>query len=577
MIKPKKSLENINAYEVPLFEKDWGLKIDSNENLFGPSPKVIEAIRNIDPIDIQFYPFYGELTQKIAEYTGFEIDNIKVTNGADESISSIFQTYLDPDDVVLTVKPTFAMPAVYSKIVGAELIEIPYSKKWEFPIVQFLKELKNNSKIKIVHLTTPNNPTGETITEENILKIIKLAKDKVVLIDETYGNYCNSNYRELVKKFDNVFIVKSFSKDFALAGLRLGYIISNSENIKHIKSVVSPFSVNSIAVKAGIAALEDCKYFEDIKIEIEKSKSILKEGFEKLGATVYESSANFLCVDFADKFEFVHKILAENDIIVKKFAIPELNGMLRVTAPKPENAILVIEALKEKDTLVFDMDGVLIDAGKSYRLAIKQTFEYFSKKELSFDRIQEVKNQGGLNNDWDLTEYLLKSENIHISKTEIIDKFQKFYWNNGKGFINNEDLLIDKDLIQNLCKDHNLAIFTGRPKQEAIYALQKNGILDYFYPIITMDDLPNDKQKPNTLGIDIIKSKVLTNQMFYFGDTIDDMVCANCSDIKPIGVLPPQDKSESLTDSLKKNGAIIVLNNVNEIKKALEINYEMQF
>lgn len=575
MLKPKKSLENINAYEVPLFEKDWGLKIDSNENLFGPSPKVIEAIRNINPADIQFYPFYGEISQKIAEYTGFEIDNIKVTNGADEAISSIFQTYLDIDDIVLTVKPTFAMPAVYSKIVGAKLIEVPYSKKWEFPIVEFLNELKNPN-IKIVHLTTPNNPTGESISEENILKIIEKSNDKVVLIDETYGNYCNSSYRELAKKFDNVFIVKSFSKDFALAGLRLGYIISNSENIKHLKTVVSPFSVNCIAVKAGIAALEDFSYFEKIKLEIEKSKNILKEGFEKLGAIVYESSANFLCVEFADKFEFVHKVLVENDILVKKFVAPELNGILRVTAPRPESAISVIEALKEKDTLVFDMDGVLIDAGKSYRLAIKQTFEYFSKKELSFDRIQEVKNQGGLNNDWDLTEYLLKSENIIVSKAQIVDKFQEFYWDNGQGLINNEDLLIDKSLIQNLSKDYNLAIFTGRPKQEAFYALEKNEILDYFYPIITMDDLPNDKQKPDSLGIDIIKSKIISNQLFYFGDTIDDMICANSSDIKPVGVLPPQDKSLSLTDSLIQNGAIIVLNNVNEIKKALEINYEMQ-
>lgn len=576
MLKPKKSLENVNLYPVPLFEKEWDMKLDLNENLFGPSPKVMQAIRNIEAKDIQFYPFYGELTQKIAEYVGFEIDNIKVTNGADEAIYGIFQTYLNTDDVVITVKPTFAMPIIYQKILGAELIEVPYSKKWEFPIDEFLKELKKNNRIKIVHLTTPNSPTGETISEENILKIIELSQDKVVLIDETYGNYCNSSYRELVKKYDNVFIVKSFSKDFALAGLRLGYIISNSNNINQIKSVISPFSVNIVAVKAGIAALEDVDYFEKIKLEIEKSKNILKEGFEKLGAIVYPSSTNFLCVEFGDKFEFIHKKLEGNNIAVKKITAPGLSGMLRVTAPKPENAQSVIDSLKEKDTLVFDMDGVLIDAGKSYRLAIKKTFEYFSNKELSFERIQEVKNQGGLNNDWDLTEYLLKSENISINKVEIIDKFQEFYWDNGNGFINNETLLIDKDLIKSLAKDYNLAVFTGRPRQEAIYALEKNELINYFYPIITMDDLPNDKQKPDCMGINIIKSRILTNQIFYFGDTIDDIICAKNSGVKSIGVLPPQDKSTELINSLTENGAIIVLNNVNEIKKALEINYEMQ-
>lgn len=575
MLKPKKSLENINAYEVPLFERDWGIKIDSNENVFGPSPKVIETIRNIEEKDIKFYPFYGEITRKIAEYTGFKIENIKVTNGADEAIYSVFQTYLDPDDAVLTVKPTFAMPVVYSKILGARLIEVPYSIKWEFPIDDFLKEL-DNPKIRIVHLTTPNNPTASIISEENVLKIIENAKDKVIIIDETYGNYCNSNFRKFAKIYDNVFIIKSFSKDFALAGLRLGYIISNSENIRHVKSVVSPFSVNSIAAKAGIAALEDLKYFEDIKIKIEESKNILKSGFEKLGATVYPSSANFLCVDFKDKADFIYKKLIENDILVKKFNVPELMGMLRVAAPRPEEAQKVIDSLKKKDTLVFDMDGVLIDAGKSYRLAIKQTFEYFSKKEISFERIQEVKNQGGLNNDWDLTEYLLKNENIIVNKEEIIDKFQEYYWDNGSGLINNEELLINKECIKSLSQTYNLAVFTGRPRQEAIYALEKNEIQNYFYPIITMDDLPFDKQKPHTLGIDTIKSRILTNNMFYFGDTIDDMICAKNSDVKPVGVLPPQDKSQELTENLNKNGAIIVLNNINEINNALEIGYEMQ-
>lgn len=575
MLKPKKSLENINTYEIPLFEKEWKLKIDLNENVFGPSPKVIEAIKNISPQDIQFYPVYGEITKKIAEYTGFELENIKVTNGADEAIYSVFQAYLNPEDAVLTVTPTFSMPVIYSKIVGAKLIEVPYLKKWEFPIDEFLKEL-DNTNIKIVHLTTPNSPTADTIPEKNVLKIIEKAKDKVIIIDETYGNYCKSTYRDFAKKFDNVFIIKSFSKDFALAGLRLGYIISHYENIKHIKSVVSPFSVNSVAAIAGSAALDDCEYFEKIKLEIEESKNILKLGFESLGAKVYPSSANFLCVDFADKCEFVHKRLIENDIIVKRFNTPDLKGILRVTAPKPESAYTVIESLKEKDTLIFDMDGVLIDAGKSYRLAIKQTFEYFSKKELPLERIQEVKNQGGLNNDWDLTEYLLKNENIIVNKEKIIDKFQEYYWDNGSGLINNEELLINKECIKSLSQTYNLAVFTGRPKQEAIYALEKNEIQHYFYPIITMDDLPFDKQKPHTLGIDTIKSKILTNNMFYFGDTIDDMICAKNSDIKPVGVLPPQDKSQELTENLNKNGAIIVLNNINEINKALEIGYEMQ-
>lgn len=575
MLRPKKSLENIELYDVPLFEEEWNLKLDMNENLFGPSEKVLNAIRNLEAKDIKFYPLYGEISQKIADFTGFKSENIKVTNGADEAIYSIFQTYLNPEDKVLTVTPTFSMPFIYAKVVGSDVEKVPYETRWEFPINKFLEKISDKN-IKVVYLTTPNSPTGEVISSENIDKILELSADKVVLIDETYGNYCNSSYKELVKKYDNVFIVKSFSKDFALAGLRLGYIISSKENIKQIKSVVSPFSVNSVAAIAGIAALEDYSYFENIKIEIEKSKNILKEGFEKLGATVFPSKTNFLCVDFGDKAEFIQKKLINQRIIIKKLADCFGGFIYRVTAPRPEDAMKVVNALEIKDTIVFDMDGVLIDASKSYRIAVKKTFEFFAKKELSFEKIQQAKNMGGLNNDWDLTEFLLNNENIKVDKEVLIDKFQDFYWDEGKGLINNEDLLIDKDFLNILSQKYNLAIFTGRPRQEADYALKRNGISDYFYPVVTMDDLPLDRQKPDILGLEVIKNKIVTDKIFYIGDTMDDVIVAKNAGVMSIAVLPPQDKSQTLKGSLKEHGAIMILDNVNQINNALEINYEIQ-
>lgn len=577
MLKPKKSIEKMQAYEVPLFEKEWNLKIDSNENLYGPSEKVLDAIRKVEPKDVLFYPFYGEISQKIAEYTNFSIENIKVTNGADEAILAIFQTYLEKGDAVLTVTPSFAMPVVYSQVVDADLIEVPYKKKWEFPIDDFLIEIKKEN-VRLVHLTTPNNPTGECISKENMEKIISFSKDKVVLIDETYGNYTNSSYKEYARKYDNVFVVKSFSKDFGLAGLRLGYVISDEKNIKYLKSVVSPFSVNSIAAKAGVAALEDIEYFDFVKSQIEKSKEILKEGFEKIGMTVYPSCANFLSIDCGEKTDFIFQKLKSKNVIVKKFSSGGLlEGILRVTAPKPEDALELICELEIKDTIVFDMDGVLIDAGKSYRLAIQKTYEYFAKKEVSLREVQDAKNLGGLNNDWDLTEYLLKSSGVIVPKEEIIAKFQDYYWAGGNGFVNNEDLLIDKELLKTLSESFNLSIFTGRPKIEAIFALEKNGILDYFYPVITMDDIPFDKQKPHVCGIEKVKSLILAKDIIYIGDTKDDMICARNSSVKGIGVLPPQDKTDSLRKSLFDNGACQVIENVNELEKVLETYYEKQF
>ncbi len=574
MLKPKKSLENIDIYEVPLFEQEWDLKLDLNENLFGPSPKVLDAIRNVEESDIKFYPAYGILSQKIAEFTGFEIENIKITNGADEAISSIFQTYLEEGDRVLSVVPTFSMPFIYAKLTGAVVEEVPYKKKWSFPIDDFLNKL-NDKKVRLVYLTTPNSPTGDIIPSEMILKILEKSKDKIILIDETYGNYCNSTYKELVKKYDNVLIVKSFSKDFALAGLRLGYIISNKYNIQNIKSVVSPYSVNTLAVKAGIAALDDCQYFNNIKQQVEKSKVIMTEGLQKIGAKVYPSFANFLAVDFDDKHEFVLRKLISNKIIIKRFKNGFGGFMFRVGIPRPEDAKKVFDALKLKDTIAFDMDGVLIDASKSYRLAVKETFQYFSSKEISYEKIQDAKNLGGLNNDWDLTDFLLKKEGISIDKDILIERFQQIYWNEGRGLIQNEELLIDKKLLGELSKKYNLAIFTGRPKQEAEFALKLNGIFDYFYPVITMEDIPADAQKPSPYGLKYLKKLILTDKILYFGDTKDDIISAKSADVIPVGVLPPQDKTDILKENLKQHGAIIVLDSINQINNLLEIKNEI--
>lgn len=565
MIEPKEAVKQIEPYEVPLFAETYSLKIDANENVFGCSSKVIERLKNITTDDISRYPHYGTVTKKIAEYLKVSTDEIKITDGADEALSALIQTYCNTDDVMLTVTPSFSMPKLYANLAGAKVVEIGYQKRWEFPTEDFLKEIETNPKIKIVHLTSPNNPTGECISEENAERILKVAKDKLVIFDETYGGYSDKSMISKVKDYENLAVVKSFSKDFALAGLRIGYIVTNSERIKLLKTVISPYSVNSLAAIAAETALSDLGHFEKVKEEIKKSKEFLTNGFQKLGFTVYPSEANFLLINAGEKADFVYLTLLKNGIKVRKFTDKLMNGLLRITIPQIENAEKIIEFLQPKPTLIFDMDGVLADVSNSYRTTIKKTYEYFSNKEMSYNRISEAKNSGGLNNDWDLTEFLLNSDGITVEREKLIDVFEKIYFDNGNGLINQEKFLANRNFFKELSKKYNLAIFTGRPSVEAIYTLKKENVEEFFYPIITMDDLPKDRQKPDSLGIEIIKSKVLaTDEILYFGDTSDDMKCGKSANVTAIGVLPPQDKSSEMTVRLIKNGADRVLKKVTD-------------
>jgi len=571
MIEPKKSVKSTEAYETPLFEEEYALKIDANENLFGASDKVLEVLHGITKEQLLKYPVYGKLSQKIADFYGVPIDCIKVTNGADEALFSLMNTYLENGDAMLTVTPSFSMPKLYAQISGGEVIEVPYKKRWQFPIDDFLKQIKNNKKIKIVHLTSPNNPTGECLSEENALKIIKAAKDKLVIFDETYAGYCDFSMIDRVKDFDNIAVVKSFSKDFALAGLRIGYIITHPDRVKLLKTVISPYSVNTIAVILAETALSDINHFKKVKKAVKKSVAFLSDGLKKLGFEVYPSEANFVLTDAGKKAGFVYNMLLKNGIKVRKFSSPDMDGLIRITAPDLKNCKKILTLLQPAKTLIFDMDGVLADVSKSYRTTIIKTYEHFAKgKTVTYDDIAKAKSLGGLNNDWDLTEYLLRKDGIKVNKNKLIEVFEKIYFDNGNGLIGKEKFLFDKKLIKKLAKKYNLAIFTGRPKHEALFTLQKEKIEQYFYPIITMDDLPQDNQKPDIAGIELIKEKLLSAEIYYFGDTIDDMLCGNNAKVNAIGILPPQNQSDEYKKLLLKHGAKTVLKSINEIEQITE-------
>lgn len=572
MTSPRKSITNIEAYDTPLFIDEYRLKLDMNENAIGPSPKVLEALKNVSYKDIKYYPAYGEIINKLAEVHNINSEMIQPTNGADEALNYVLNTFIEPNDTVLTVTPSFAMPKIYANTIGCTYQEINYKEKFIFPISEILESITEKTKLIIV--TSPNNPTGEAISEENILKIMEKANGKYILIDETYINYAKKSALNLINKYSNLIIIRSMSKDFGLAGLRFGYIIAKEENIRHIKKIISPYSVNIMAVKAALAALNDVAHLNYVVSQVKESKKIITEGLKNFAVKIYPSDANFLLIDFGEKAEFAYKKLLNAGIKVKNFGkIKNLENCLRITMPSVEESKCILNALKTRNLIIFDIDGVIIDTRNSYRVTIKNTYSHFSGKEISLEEIQHAKNIGGLNNDWDLTEFLLKNSGFNIPKNEIIDKFQDIYFGkNGEGLILNEEILISPETIKNLAKEYDLAIFTGRPRKEAEFVLKKWGMEDYFCTVITMEDLPAGKHKPEPDGIFKILNIVTPKTAYYLGDTHDDMISAKKAGAKAIGVLPPQDKSPELKESLLKHGAEAVLHETEDLTELLKIS-----
>lgn len=221
------------------------------------------------------------------------------------------------------------------------------------------------------------------------------------------------------------------------------------------------------------------------------------------------------------------------------------------------------------DTLLFDMDGVLVDVANSYRAAIKKTVEFFLKRNIPMQEIQDYKNLGGYNNDWDLTEALLLAKNIPVQKSLIVEKFQEIYrGTNFNGLITNEEWLMNAELLRKLSVRYHIGIVTGRLREEAELAINKANASSLIHGMITYDDLPKDKQKPDPEGIRMLMLKFNSKNAIYFGDSVDDMQMAKAAGITAIGVLPP-DADGKLAGLLEENGADKVICSINKIEEVL--------
>jgi len=216
--------------------------------------------------------------------------------------------------------------------------------------------------------------------------------------------------------------------------------------------------------------------------------------------------------------------------------------------------------------VLFDMDGVLVDVSASYRQAIVKTIKTLSGIEISTEIIRHYKNRGGLNNDWDLTEKILADSGKKIAKREIISVFQGIYsGNHFDGLILQERWLAPQPLLRGICRHYKTGIVTGRPRAEARFVLKRFDCGFFFPVVITMNDLPPGKGKPNPAGIRLALKRLKVGSGWYVGDTVDDMLAAQAAGLHGVGIAPQSEQARLL----KENGARYVLPGVEHLIEIL--------
>ena len=338
-MKEKQSVKELQPYVVnPVV---CSVKLDANE---GNKDLFKDLIKDIgDDFYLNLYPDdnYTQLKEAIVNYIGCKIENISVGNGSSELLDLCVKTFVDTNELILSLDPTFSMYSIYAKIVNSRYIGAGEGNDFIINVDDVIKSIKENNP-KLTIICNPNNPTGTIIKRDDVLRIVK-STDNVVIVDEAYMEFSNESVVDEIENYDNLIVVKTMSKAFSMAGIRTGYLIANEELVKTIEKVRPPYNLNSISALLATKALKQkdkmLSYVENLKVEREK----IYEKLIDMGVKAYKSGANF--VFFSSKVDNLAEKLIDNDVLIRKFG-GKLDNYYRVTVGSKEENEAFLNAMK---------------------------------------------------------------------------------------------------------------------------------------------------------------------------------------------------------------------------------------
>ncbi len=319
------------------------IKLDGNENPYGCSPRVQRALADYRLYHIYPDPLHRELRQPLAGYVGLGAEHIVVGSGSDEIIDLILRLCLEPGDKVINCPPTFGMYPFSTAVCGGQVVNVPRDANYEVDVDAVRSAI--DQKAKVVFLTSPNNPSGNVIPEEDILEIVD--SEILVVVDEAYYEFSGVSMASHVPRYHNLVVLRSFSKWAGLAGLRVGYGIFPRELAELMYRIKPPYNVNSAALVAAREALADIDYLRDEIDAIIRERERLFLKLSELGSLKpYPSRANFiLCRVLEGDALKIKQSLEKKGIFIRHFNTPLLQNMLRISVGKPEHTDALIEAL----------------------------------------------------------------------------------------------------------------------------------------------------------------------------------------------------------------------------------------
>jgi histidinol-phosphate aminotransferase len=527
------------VYQPPEFSSPIDLDLSRNEG----SPTVTSI--DLDPGDLAAatsrYPDTASLARAVAARHGLSVDRVLVTAGGDDAL---FRCLLSSAGrAVVATTPTFEMVRRYTAQLKTPLIEVPW---WDgdFPVDDFLAEAAGPGMAVVV---SPNNPTGNVLTRAELRKVSD--SYPLVVLDAAYAEFANNDLTDAALEMGNVVVIRTLSKAFGLAGLRVGYLLGSEEVVRVLAGYGSPYPISALSAALAVEALETrVTDAVDSAAAVAGRRQRLIALLDELGCQPLPSQGNFVLATDVDPAWLV-PAAASLGIGLRRFADrPDLARCVRITVPASDDDFARLErtlrsALAPK-ALLFDMDGVLADVTESFRAAIVETAAHFGVSVTEGD-IALAKARGNAADDWDLTRRLCSSAGVDVAFEAVRERFESIYQgSNGKdGLKVRERLLVAPDMLGSWSTRYLLGIVTARPSADAVEFLDRFDIGRFFSAVVAREDAPS---KPDSAPVRLALSRLGVDRSWMFGDTVDDVNAALGAGVVPIGVTVPGDDHSAL-------------------------------
>lgn len=324
------------------------IKLNTNENPYPPSPKVLDAIQGAVNDDLRLYPdpTCDELVKTVAEYFQLDSREVFVGNGSDEVLAFAFAAFFNPAVPILFADITYSFYKVYAEFYGLQVDLVPLDEQFRLPLDQFC----NRSNGGIV-IPNPNAPTAMMVSVDDFRAVLESNPHQVVIIDEAYIDFGGETAAKLVKEFPNVLVIQTLSKSRSLAGLRVGWALGSEElidGLNRVKNSFNSYTLDRLALAGAVVAIKDEAYFQATTAKVIATREVVISELATLGFHVTDSKANFVFISHPEKSaELIFEQLREKGILVRYFKQPRIDQYLRVSIGTDQEMAAFLQAVKE--------------------------------------------------------------------------------------------------------------------------------------------------------------------------------------------------------------------------------------